>query len=64
MLSKAKTVRVNYTGFLLDGRCFDSSIESIARANNVYNEARAPYEPLEVVIGYRQVMQGWEKLLR
>lgn len=60
---QGQTVRVNYTGFLLDGRCFDSSLESIARANNVYNEARAPYEPLEVVIGYRQVMQGWEEAL-
>ena len=47
---QGQTVRVNYTGFILDGRCFDSSIESVARANNVYNEARAPYEPLEVVL--------------
>ncbi len=60
---QGQTVTVNYSGFLLDGRCFDSSFESIARANNVYNEARAPYEPLEVVIGYRQVMQGWEEAL-
>jgi FKBP-type peptidyl-prolyl cis-trans isomerase len=58
-----QTVRVNYSGFLLDGRCFDSSIESIARANNVYNEARAPYEPIELVLGYRQVIPGWEEAL-
>ena len=58
-----QTVRVNYSGFILDGPCVDSSIESVARANNVYNEARAPYEPLEVVLGYGQVMQGWEEAL-
>jgi FKBP-type peptidyl-prolyl cis-trans isomerase len=60
---QGQTVRVNYTGFVLEGPCVDSSIESVARANNVYNEARAPYEPLEVVLGYRQVMQGWEEAL-
>jgi FKBP-type peptidyl-prolyl cis-trans isomerase len=58
-----QTVRVNYSGFLLDGRCFDSSIESVARANNVYNEARAPYEPIELQLGYRQVIPGWEEAL-
>lgn len=58
-----QTLRVNYTGFLLDGRCIDSSVESIARANNAFKEERKPYEPLEVVLGYRQVMQGWEEAL-
>jgi len=58
-----QTVRVNYSGFLLDGRCFDSSIESVARANNVYNEMRQPYEPIELVLGYRQVIQGWEEAI-
>jgi FKBP-type peptidyl-prolyl cis-trans isomerase FkpA len=59
-----QTVRVNYSGFLMDGRCFDSSVESVARANNVYNEERAPYEPLELVIdGYPQVMPGWTEAL-
>jgi len=58
-----QTVRVNYSGFLLDGRCFDSSIESVARANNVYNEARKPYEPIELVLGYRQVIPGWEEAI-
>jgi FKBP-type peptidyl-prolyl cis-trans isomerase len=58
-----QTVRVNYSGFLLDGRCFDSSIESVARANNVYNEQRQPYEPIELVLGYRQVIPGWEEAI-
>ncbi|MBL7875478.1 MAG: FKBP-type peptidyl-prolyl cis-trans isomerase [Cyclobacteriaceae bacterium] len=58
-----QSVRVNYTGYLLDGPCFDSSIESVARANNVFNEARKPYEPLEVMLGYQQVIPGWEEAL-
>jgi FKBP-type peptidyl-prolyl cis-trans isomerase FkpA len=58
-----QTVRVNYTGYLLDGPCFDSSIESLARANNVFNEGRKPYEPLEVMLGYQQVIPGWEEAL-
>jgi len=58
-----QTVRVNYSGFLLDGRCFDSSVESVARANNVFNEQRMPYEPIEIQLGYRQVIPGWEEAI-
>jgi FKBP-type peptidyl-prolyl cis-trans isomerase len=58
-----QSVKVNYAGFLLDGRCFDTSIESVARENNVYNESRAPYEPIQFVIGYREVIPGWEEAL-
>jgi FKBP-type peptidyl-prolyl cis-trans isomerase FkpA len=58
-----QTVKVNYAGFLLDGTCFDSSIESVARENNVFNEARKPYQPLEVTLGYQQVIPGWEEAL-
>jgi FKBP-type peptidyl-prolyl cis-trans isomerase len=63
MATTGQTVRINYSGFLLDGRCFDSSIESVARANNVYNEQRQPYEPIELVLGYRQVIAGWEEAI-
>ncbi len=58
-----QSVKVNYAGYLLDGACFDSSIESIAKANNVFNEARKPYAPLDVTLGYRQVIPGWEEAL-
>jgi FKBP-type peptidyl-prolyl cis-trans isomerase FkpA len=63
MPTQGQTVKVNYTGFLLDGRCFDSSIESVAKANNVFSEQRRPYEPLEIVLGYRQVIVGWEEVI-
>lgn len=56
-------VKVNYTGYLLDGTCFDSSIESVAKAKNVFNEQRKPYEPLQLTLGMRQVIPGWEEAL-
>jgi len=58
-----QTVKVNYVGTLLDGAFFDSSIESIAKANNAYNEQRAPYEPLQLTLGTQSVIPGWEEAL-
>lgn len=55
-------VRVNYTGTLLDGTFFDSSIESVAKANNAYN-AQRPYEPLKLMLGTQSVISGWEEAL-
>ncbi len=60
---QGQTVKVNYTGFLLDGTCFDSSIESIARANNVFNEYRMPYEPMEATIGQQGLAAGWQEAI-
>lgn len=55
-------VKVNYTGRLLDGTVFDTSIESDAKAANVYN-AQRPYQPLEFALGQGQVIPGWEEAL-
>jgi FKBP-type peptidyl-prolyl cis-trans isomerase FkpA len=60
---QGQTVKVNYTGFLLDGTCFDSSIESVARANNVFNQQRMPYEPMEATIGQQGLAQGWQEAI-
>lgn len=57
-----QSVRVNFAGFLLDGKCFDTTIKEVAQANNVYNEQR-PYEPMELVVGSGQVIQGWEEAM-
>ncbi|MBX2896649.1 MAG: FKBP-type peptidyl-prolyl cis-trans isomerase [Cyclobacteriaceae bacterium] len=56
-------VKVNYVGTLLDGTYFDSSIESVAKANNAYNAQRAPYEPLQLTLGTQSVIPGWEEAL-
>jgi FKBP-type peptidyl-prolyl cis-trans isomerase len=53
------TVLVNYTGKLLDNMVFDSSIESIARANNLFN-ANRKYEPYKFIVGRRMVIPGFE----
>ena len=59
----SQSVKVNYTGYLLDGTCFDSSIESVAKKENVFNEQRKPYEPLQLTLGMQQVIPGWEEAL-
>lgn len=55
-------VKVNYTGRLLDGTMFDTSIEADAKTGNVYNPQR-PYEPISFTLAQepRQVIQGWEE---
>ena len=53
-------VRVNYTGKLLDGSIFDSSVEVDAKAGDVYNPSRT-YEPFEFLLGRRQVILGWDE---
>jgi FKBP-type peptidyl-prolyl cis-trans isomerase FkpA len=54
------TVMVNYTGRLLNGQMFDSSIEADAKAGGVHQPGR-PYEPLPVVLGEHRVIPGWEE---
>ncbi|MCS4433688.1 FKBP-type peptidyl-prolyl cis-trans isomerase [Aquiflexum gelatinilyticum] len=58
-VSVGDTVFVNYTGKLLSNLVFDTSIESIAKANNVY-DANRTYEPLEFIIGLGMVIPGFE----
>lgn len=53
------TVRVNYTGRLLDDTVFDSSIEQIARDNGVYREG-GRYEPILFANGYGNFLSGFE----
>ena len=55
-----QTVSVNYAGYVLDGRCFDTSIEAIARANNIYSADRV-YTPIEFILGQGRVIEGWDE---
>jgi FKBP-type peptidyl-prolyl cis-trans isomerase len=52
-------VRVNYTGSLLDGTVFDTSIEEEAKKANVYTSGRQ-YQPFEFSLGTGGVIQGWD----
>lgn len=64
--SNGEQVEVNYTGKFLDGKVFDTSIESVAKDADVYSESRT-YEPFSFLLGQRQVILGWDvgiKLLK
>lgn len=52
------SLMVDYTGYLLDGTVFDTSIEQVARDNNVHNPNR-DYAPFPIVLGYSDVIGGW-----
>jgi serine/threonine protein kinase/FKBP-type peptidyl-prolyl cis-trans isomerase len=58
--TKGTTMYVNYSGYLLNGALFDTSLSNIAKANNIFSEER-PYEPLPVNIGMGQVIPGWDE---
>lgn len=52
-------VSINYTGSFLDGRIFDTSIDSVARANNIHNPNR-DYGPWGFTVGNREVILGFD----
>ena len=58
--TKGCTVKVNYTGRLLDGTVFDTSDKEAAKKANLFDEKR-PYEPIEFPLGMGQVIPGWDE---
>ena len=57
-----QVVRVNYSGYLMDGTLFDSSIKEIAQEGGTYNAGREPYEPLPMQYGpMAPVIEGWKE---
>jgi FKBP-type peptidyl-prolyl cis-trans isomerase FkpA len=54
------TVKVNYTGRLLDGTIFDTSDGTIAKSAGLYDDRR-PYQPIEFPLGQGQVISGWDE---
>ncbi len=62
-IKAGQKAKVNYSGYLLNGKYFASSIEAIARKNNAFTEGR-PYTPLEVTVGQQQVIAGWEEAMQ
>lgn len=52
-------VSVDYIGRLLDGTIFDTSIDSVARAEGIFNENRT-YQPYTFQVGTGRVIQGWD----
>ncbi len=52
-------VAVDYVGRFLDGRVFDTSIDSVARAEGIFDENRS-YAPFEFTLGVGRVIAGWD----
>ena len=54
-------ISVNYTGSYVNGKVFDTSIESVAKANNL--SPRNNYEPLTFRVGQKpsEVIEGFDK---
>lgn len=57
-------VSVNYTGRILSGNYFDSNIKEMALELGLYDTLREPYEPIQFVVGRRDVIEGWDKSIR
>jgi FKBP-type peptidyl-prolyl cis-trans isomerase len=54
------TVLVNYTGYTLDGKVFDSSIAADAQKAGL-NQPGRNYEPISFDIGTQNIIQGWNE---
>ena len=58
---------VNYTGYTLEGKYFDTSVKEVAMKNGLYNAEREkylPYAPYEVTIDRSGVIKGWHEALK
>ena len=62
-VDEGDTVAVNYTGYVLDGTVFDTSLESVAKESDTFMEGR-PYEPIEFPVGMGRVIPGWDEGLQ
>ncbi|MFM9836820.1 MAG: FKBP-type peptidyl-prolyl cis-trans isomerase [Cyclobacteriaceae bacterium] len=59
-----QNVKVNYTGYLLNGKYFDTSIEADARKNNIFREG-SPYAPLDLTVGVQPpLIAGWTEIMQ
>lgn len=52
-------VKVDYTGTLLSGQMFDSSVADDAELGGIFNSTRN-YVPIEFTLGIGQVIAGWD----
>jgi len=56
-------VKVHYVGRFVDGKLFDTSVETAAKEANKYQEGRK-YEPLEFTIGKHMMIPGFEEAVK
>lgn len=58
---EGQQVTANYTGHILEGDYFDSSIKEVAQEKGLYDERREPYGPYSFIVGQGQVIRGWDE---
>lgn len=59
--------KVNYTGYTLEGKYFDTSDKAVAMEKGLYDPQREqflPYGPYDVTIDRSQVIKGWHEALK
>jgi len=61
--ASGQSVKVNYSGYLLDGQYFDTSVQSVAVDKNLLNPGRE-YVPYDVIIDETSVISGWHEALK
>lgn len=55
------SVQVHYTGKLVSGKVFDTSVEEVAKKAKIFNPARVPYTTLNLIIGKGNVIPGFDQ---
>ena len=61
-LKKGDFIRINYTGKLEDGKVFDTTVEDVAKAENIYSP-QGLYGGDVIVIGYSHAIKGLDNAL-
>ncbi len=56
-----QTIKADYTGKLLNGTVFDSSVESVAKETGTYNPQRPYDQKFEFPLGAGKVIPGWDE---
>jgi FKBP-type peptidyl-prolyl cis-trans isomerase 2 len=63
VLEKGDFVRINYVGKIKEsGRVFDTTLEDVAKKNNIYDEKIA-FKPAPIVVGANHVIPGVDEAL-
>lgn len=55
------TVVVNYTGKLLSGKLFDTSVKEEAMKDKAVYNPMNPYKPIRFPVGEKKVIPGWDE---
>jgi FKBP-type peptidyl-prolyl cis-trans isomerase FkpA len=62
LVPSGKTAYVHYAGYTLNGKIFDTSLASVAKANDFDN--RGLNSPYPVVVNTQSVIAGWDEILQ